>query len=96
MARPVERVDCLVVGAGVIGMAVARALALKGREVCVSNNKNHLLSNQIQKQPRGVTRRPKTSGSMIIARSLFSQRLSLRAREGPKEAWACGAAYCLC
>lgn len=40
MARPVERVDCLVVGAGVIGMAVARALALKGREVCVSKNKN--------------------------------------------------------
>jgi len=30
-----EKVDCLVVGAGVIGLAVARALALGGREVIV-------------------------------------------------------------
>ena len=30
-----ESVECLVVGAGVIGLAVARALALAGREVTV-------------------------------------------------------------
>ena len=30
-----ERVDCVVVGAGVVGIAVARALALAGREVIV-------------------------------------------------------------
>ncbi len=30
-----ERLDCVVVGAGVVGLAVARALALAGREVCV-------------------------------------------------------------
>lgn len=30
-----EQVDCVVVGAGVIGLAVARALALQGREVIV-------------------------------------------------------------
>lgn len=30
-----ERLDCVVVGAGVIGLAVARALALAGREVLV-------------------------------------------------------------
>ena len=30
-----EEIDCVVVGAGVIGLAVARALALKGREVLV-------------------------------------------------------------
>ena len=29
----VERVDCVVLGAGVVGLACARALALKGREV---------------------------------------------------------------
>ena len=30
-----ERVDCVVVGAGVVGLAVARALALTGRDVLV-------------------------------------------------------------
>ena len=30
-----EKADCVVVGAGVIGLAVARALALGGREVLV-------------------------------------------------------------
>src|ERR1700749_3390070 len=30
-----ESVDCVVVGAGVVGIAVARALALAGREVLV-------------------------------------------------------------
>ena len=30
-----ERVDCVVVGAGVVGLAVARALALQGREVII-------------------------------------------------------------
>ncbi len=30
-----EQVDCVVIGAGVVGLAVARALALKGREVMV-------------------------------------------------------------
>lgn len=32
---PRERVDCIVIGAGVVGIAIARALALKGREVLV-------------------------------------------------------------
>ena len=30
-----DKVDCVVVGAGVVGLAVARALALRGREVMV-------------------------------------------------------------
>ena len=30
-----ERVDCVVIGAGVIGLAVARQLAMSGREVLV-------------------------------------------------------------
>ena len=30
-----ERVECVVIGAGVVGLAVARALALSGREVWV-------------------------------------------------------------
>ncbi|KAI3870438.1 hypothetical protein MKX03_012717 [Papaver bracteatum] len=32
---PKERVDCVVIGAGVVGIAVARELALKGRDVLV-------------------------------------------------------------
>jgi L-2-hydroxyglutarate oxidase LhgO len=31
----IEHVDCIVIGAGVVGLAVARALALRGREVMV-------------------------------------------------------------
>jgi L-2-hydroxyglutarate oxidase LhgO len=34
-SSPLESVDCVVVGAGVVGLAVARALALAGREVIV-------------------------------------------------------------
>ena len=30
-----DRIDCVVVGAGVIGLAVARSLALRGREVII-------------------------------------------------------------
>ncbi|HTO45664.1 MAG TPA: FAD-dependent oxidoreductase, partial [Burkholderiales bacterium] len=30
-----ERVECVVIGAGVVGLAVARSLALAGREVIV-------------------------------------------------------------
>src|ERR1700722_3172614 len=31
----IERIDCAVIGAGVVGLAIARALALAGREVIV-------------------------------------------------------------
>src|SRR3954466_11769992 len=34
-SSPFETVDCIVIGAGVVGLAVARALALAGREVIV-------------------------------------------------------------
>ena len=35
-----DKVDCIVIGAGVVGLAVARALALKGREVMVLDAAN--------------------------------------------------------
>lgn len=34
-SAPREKVDCVVIGAGVVGIAIARELALKGREVLV-------------------------------------------------------------
>ena len=39
-AAPAERVDCVVIGAGVVGLAVARALAMAGREVLVLEAEN--------------------------------------------------------
>jgi L-2-hydroxyglutarate oxidase LhgO len=36
----VDQVDCVVIGAGVVGLAVARALALQGREVMVLESEN--------------------------------------------------------
>jgi L-2-hydroxyglutarate oxidase LhgO len=38
---PVHEVDCIVIGAGVIGLAVARALALAGREVIIVERERH-------------------------------------------------------
>jgi L-2-hydroxyglutarate oxidase LhgO len=35
MTLPAEQVDCVVIGSGVVGLAVARALALDGREVLI-------------------------------------------------------------
>ena len=34
-STPAERIDCAVIGAGVVGLAVARALALQGRDVII-------------------------------------------------------------
>src|SRR5438034_10345372 len=37
-----DSVDCVVIGAGVVGLAVARALALAGREVLILEGERHL------------------------------------------------------
>ena len=37
---PMEQVDAVVIGAGVVGLAVGRALALSGREVVVLESEN--------------------------------------------------------
>jgi L-2-hydroxyglutarate oxidase LhgO len=37
-----ERVDCIVIGAGVVGLALARKLALQGREVVVLESEGHI------------------------------------------------------
>jgi L-2-hydroxyglutarate oxidase LhgO len=36
-----EEIDCVVVGAGVIGLSIARALALRGREVLIIESETH-------------------------------------------------------
>src|SRR5210317_526122 len=37
-----DQLDCVVVGAGVVGLAIARSLALAGREVVVLESEPHI------------------------------------------------------
>ena len=37
-----EQVDCVVIGAGVVGLAVAREMALQGRETILLERENAL------------------------------------------------------
>ena len=48
-----NNIDCLVVGAGVIGLAVARALAIRGREVVVLES-SALIGSEISSRNSGV------------------------------------------
>jgi L-2-hydroxyglutarate oxidase LhgO len=63
-----ERVDCVVVGAGVVGLAVARALALAGREV--------LLLEAAEAIGTGTSSR----NSEVIHSGLYYETGSLKAR----------------
>ncbi|CAM9743063.1 unnamed protein product [Ascophyllum nodosum] len=68
MARALERVECLIVGAGVVGMATARALALRGREVLVCEREGAV--------GQGTTSR----NSEIIHAGLYYKPGSLKAK----------------
>lgn len=48
-----ERIDCLVVGAGVVGLAVARALARAGREVVIAERHGRI-GSEISSRNSGV------------------------------------------
>jgi L-2-hydroxyglutarate oxidase LhgO len=48
-----ERGDCVVVGAGVVGLAIARALAMAGREVVVVEAEN-AIGTQTSSRNTGV------------------------------------------
>eukprot|EP00903_Cladosiphon_okamuranus_P006820 g6645.t1 len=63
-----ERVDCVVAGAGVVGLAVARALALRGREVLVCESGGAV--------GQGTTSR----SSEVIHAGLYYEPGSLKAR----------------
>jgi L-2-hydroxyglutarate oxidase LhgO len=64
----VERVQCIVVGAGVIGLAVARALAARGREVVVLESETHI----------GTSVSSRNSG--VIHAGIYYEKDSLKAR----------------
>ncbi|WP_119680602.1 NAD(P)/FAD-dependent oxidoreductase [Indioceanicola profundi] len=63
-----ERVDCVVVGAGVVGLAVGRALALGGREVLVLE------------QGPGIGQETSSRNSEVIHAGIYYQPGSLKAR----------------
>jgi L-2-hydroxyglutarate oxidase LhgO len=64
----VDRVDCLVVGAGVVGLAVARALAQRGREVLIAESEPRFGS--------GISSR----NSEVVHAGLYYTTGSLKAR----------------
>src|SRR5574337_768863 len=63
-----ERIDCLVVGAGVVGLAVARALAIAGREVVIAERHGRI----------GTETSARNSG--VIHAGLYYPAGSLKAR----------------
>jgi L-2-hydroxyglutarate oxidase LhgO len=63
-----ERLDCVVIGAGVVGLAVARALALAGREVVV-----------LEAEP-GVGRHTSSRSSEVIHAGIYYPSGTLKAR----------------
>lgn len=76
-----EEVDCVVVGAGVVGLAVARALALDGREVI------------ILEQAEGIGTETSSRNSEVIHAGIYYPANSLMARfcvEGRRKLYA----YC--
>lgn len=63
-----ERIDCAVIGAGVVGLAVARALALAGREVLVLEAE------------AGIGEHTSSRNSEVIHAGIYYPRGSLKAR----------------
>jgi D-amino-acid oxidase len=63
-----DRVDCLVIGAGVVGLATARALALAGREVIVVERNS------------GIGEETSSRNSEVIHAGLYYQAGSLKAQ----------------
>ena len=51
--RLVDRVECIVIGAGVVGLAIARALALRGREVIVLE-RHDVIGSEVSSRNSGV------------------------------------------
>ena len=63
-----EKIDCVVIGAGVVGLAVARALALQGREVLVLEAAN------------AIGTRASSRNSEVIHAGIYYAQGSLKAR----------------
>jgi L-2-hydroxyglutarate oxidase LhgO len=63
-----EQVDCVVIGAGVVGLAIARAVALSGREVIVLE------------AAEGIGTHTSSRNSEVIHAGLYYPKGSLKAK----------------
>ncbi|MGP1683945.1 MAG: FAD-dependent oxidoreductase, partial [Giesbergeria sp.] len=70
-----ERVDCVVVGAGVVGLAVARALAMQGREVLVLEQASAIGTGTSSRNSEVV------HGGIYYASGSLKAQLCVRGRE---------------
>jgi len=71
-----EQVDCAVIGAGVVGLAIARELAISGREVIV------LVKLSGLSHAEAARRLGRTEGSTRVLLSRALARLATRLEEG--------------
>ena len=69
-----DRVECVVVGAGVVGLAVARALALEGREVVVLEREGRVGSHTSSRNSEVI------HAGIYYPRDSVKARLCLRGR----------------
>src|SRR3569833_1500212 len=67
-SHDMDKIDCVVIGAGVVGLAVARALAARGREVIV-----------VERHP-AIGMEPSSRNSEVIHAGLYYPGGSLKAR----------------
>ena len=87
-----DKVDCIVIGAGVVGLAVARALALQGREVMVLEAANAIGTGTSSRNsevvhagiyyPQGLAQ-----GPAVCAGQADALRLLRPARHRPQLLW---------
>src|SRR3990167_495472 len=70
-----NKVDCVVVGAGVVGLAVARALALQGREVLVLEAADAIGTGTSSRNSEVI------HAGLYYAQGSFKARLCVQGRE---------------
>ena len=59
-----DRVDAVVIGAGVVGLAVARALAIAGRDVVILEAEDAMVRIRVRAIRRSSTQGSTTQGSL--------------------------------
>src|SRR4030081_3074426 len=78
-SSPFESVDCVVIGAGVVGLAVARALALAGREVIVVEAAEGIGTEPSPRNPEVIHARSYYPKDSLMARTCVAGRRLLYA-----------------